>query len=214
MPGSPGRRRMMHSRRGPGELLKGDLAPVARLGIDEHCRGRDRFAVDERTGEHSLLADRWHTCFFDLDGRQGLLGQVEDRTADDAAYWQAGATPGLAGRGPGRVHRPVRHLRLSGAPQAWYGRRGRSGDPEYGTKGLLVRNLEYLSAAQFDKIIDTPDRDRYGQEIAAAVITGLTAAGSAPPAPADTGAGHAPRPQEDTLSNRAETRSRLTSKAR
>ena len=75
-------------------------APVAHLGIDEHRRGRARFAVDEQTGEYTLLADRWHTCFFDLDGQQGLLGQVQGRTADDAAYWLAGATPGLAGRGP------------------------------------------------------------------------------------------------------------------
>jgi transposase len=51
-----------------------------------------------------------------------------------------------------------------------YGRRGRSGDPEYGIKNLLVRNLEHLSGAQFAKIIDTLDRDRYGQEIAAAWI--------------------------------------------
>ena len=58
-------------------------------------------AVDERTGEYALLADRWHTCFFDLDGRQCLLGQVEGRTADDAAYWLAGATP--AWRDAGQV---------------------------------------------------------------------------------------------------------------
>jgi hypothetical protein len=31
-----------------------------------------------------------HTGFFDLDGGQG---QVQGRTADDAAYWLAGATP-------------------------------------------------------------------------------------------------------------------------
>ena len=54
--------------------------------------------------------------------------------------------------------------------RARYGRRGRSGDPEYGIKGLLVRNLEHLSAAQFAKIIDTLDENRYGQEIAAAWI--------------------------------------------
>ena len=40
-----------------------------------------------------MLADRWHTCFFDLSGGQGLLGQVEGRTADDAAYWLAQAAP-------------------------------------------------------------------------------------------------------------------------
>ena len=183
-----------------GALLGEDPAPVAHLGIDEHRRGRARFAVDEQTGEYILLADRWHTCFFDLDGEQGLLGQVQGRTADDAAYWLAGATPAwrdavrvvcidlcsiyasavrrmlpravlaadlfhvvqLAVRAVGDVRRRVVRAR--------YGRRGRSGDPEYGIKGLLVRNREHLSAAQFAKILDTLDRDRYGQEIAAAWI--------------------------------------------
>jgi transposase len=57
-----------------GEVLEQDLAPVAHLGIDEHRRGRARFAADPQTGQHIVLADRWHTCFFDLDGGQGLLG--------------------------------------------------------------------------------------------------------------------------------------------
>jgi hypothetical protein len=39
--------------------------------------------------------------------------------------------------------------------RARYGRRGRSGDPEYGVKGLLVRNLEHLAPAQFAKVMDT-----------------------------------------------------------
>src|SRR5260370_42570065 len=51
-----------------------------------------------------------------------------------------------------------------------YGRRGRSGDPEDGLKGLLVRNLEYLSPAQFAKIMDTLGGDQDGQEIPAAWI--------------------------------------------
>ncbi len=66
---------------------------VAHLGIDEHRRGRPRWRVDADSGEYVLLADRWHTCFFDLSGDQGLLGQVEGRTADDAAYWLARAAP-------------------------------------------------------------------------------------------------------------------------
>jgi transposase len=181
-------------------VLDQPVAPVAHLGIDEHRRGRARFAADPQTGEYILLADRWHSCFFDLDGRQGLLGQVQGRTADDAAYWLAGATPAwrdavqvvcidmcsiyasavrrmlpravltvdlfhvvqLAVKAVGDVRRRVVRAR--------YGRRGRSGDPEYGLKGLLARNLEHLSPAQFAKIIDTLDRDRYGQEIAAAWI--------------------------------------------
>ena len=181
-------------------VLESKPAPVARLGIDEHRRGRPRWRKDTDTGETVQLADRWHVCFYDLDGKQGLLGQVEGRTADDAAYWLAGATPAwrdavevvaidmctiflsavrrmlphaevavdlfhvvqLAVKAVGDVRRRVVRAR--------YGRRGRSGDPGYGIKNLLVRNLEHLSPAQFAKIIDTLDRDRYGQEIAAAWI--------------------------------------------
>jgi hypothetical protein len=51
-----------------------------------------------------------------------------------------------------------------------YGRRGRSGDPEYGIKNLLVRNLEHLSPAQFAKVMAPCRRDPAGQEIAAAWI--------------------------------------------
>ena len=51
-----------------------------------------------------------------------------------------------------------------------YGRRGRSGDPEYGIKNLLVRNLEHLSPAQFAKITGILQADPAGQEIAAAWI--------------------------------------------
>jgi transposase len=125
---------------------------------------------------------------------------VEGRTADDAAYWLAGATPAwrdavrvvridlcsiyvsavrrmlpdatlaadlfhvvqLAVKAVEDVHRRVVRAR--------YGRRGRSGDPEYGIKGLPARNRENLSAAQFAKIMNTLAANRYGQEIAAAWI--------------------------------------------
>jgi transposase len=148
-----------------------------------------------------LLADRWHTCFFDLSGGQGLPGQVEGRTADDAAYWLALASP--AWRDAVRVvaigmcaiyASAVRRRMLPGAQlvvdlfhvvhlavkmtgdvrrrvvRGKYGRRGRSGDPEYGIKNLLARNLEHLSPAQFAKVIDTLDTDAAGQEIITAWI--------------------------------------------
>ena len=51
-----------------------------------------------------------------------------------------------------------------------YGGRGKEGDPEYGIKGLLNRNLESLSADRFAKIIETLDADGHGQEIAIAWI--------------------------------------------
>jgi hypothetical protein len=59
----------------------------------------------------------------------------------------------------------MRGVRAGQAP--W---RGRSGDPEHGVKGLLVRNLEYLSAAQFAKVMDTLGSGRHGQQILAAWI--------------------------------------------
>jgi transposase len=181
-------------------LLEPPPAPVAHLGIDEHRRGRPRWRADAATGEYVLLADRWHTCFFDLSGDQGLLGQVEGRTADDAAYWLAWASP--AWRDAVRVvaidmcsiyasavrralpraqlvvdlfHVVQLAVKMTGdvrrrAVREKYGRRGRSGDPEYGLKGLLVRNLEHLRPEQFTKVIDTLGTDAHGQEIAAAWI--------------------------------------------
>ncbi len=175
-------------------------APVAHLGIDEHRRGRPQWYTDAATGEYVQLADRWHTCFFDLSGQQGLLGQVEGRTADDTAYWLAQASPAwrdgvqvvaidmctiyaaavrrmlpraqlvvdlfhvvqLAVKATGDVRRRV--------ARGKYGRRGRSGDPEYGIKHLLTQNLEHLSPGQFAKVMDTLGGDAAGQEIAATWI--------------------------------------------
>ena len=183
-----------------GRVLDEPHAPVAHLGIDEHRRGRPRWRIDEASGEYVQLADRWHTCFYDLSGEQGMLGQAEGRTADDAAYWLAAATP--AWRDAVRVaaidmctiylaavRRMLPHaavavdlfhvvqlaVKTTGdvrrrAIREKYGRRGRSGDPEYGIKSLLVRNLENLSPDQFAKVIETLDADAAGQQIALAWI--------------------------------------------
>jgi Transposase len=144
------------------------------------------------------LADRWHTCFYDLSGNQGMLGQAEGRIADDAAYWLAGATPAWRNAVqvvaidmftiylsavkrmlPGaRVAVDLFHVvqlavktmndMRRRAIREKYGRRGRAGDPEYGIKHLLERNLENLSPDNFAKIIETLDGDRDGQQIALA----------------------------------------------
>jgi len=175
-------------------------APVAHLGIDEHRRGRPRWRTDDETGEYVQLADRWHTCFYDLSGKQGMLGQAEGRTADDAAYWLAGAAPAwldavrvvaidmctiyasaVRRMLPGAViavdlfHVVQLAVKTAGdvrrrAVREKYGRRGKSGDPEYGVKNLLIRNLENLTPAQFAKIIETLDADEAGQQIALAWI--------------------------------------------
>jgi transposase len=182
------------------EILREDPAPVAHLGIDEHRRGRPRWRQDTDTGEYVQLADRWHVCFYDLDGNQGLLGQVEGRTADDTAYWLAGATPAwrdavqvvaidMCTIFASAVRRALPRARLAvdlfhvvqlavktvgdvrrRAIRELYGRRGKSGDPEYGVKGLLARNVENLSPEQFDKVIDTLDASAEGQQAALAWI--------------------------------------------
>jgi transposase len=180
--------------------LDGAPAPVEHLGIDEHRRGRPRWERDEETGQYVQLADRWHVNFCDLSGRQGMLGQVEGRTADDAAYWLAQAPPAWRDRVEvvaidmctvflSAVRRALPQAQVAvdlfhvvqlavkaagdvrrRATREKYGRRGREGDPEYGLKGLLSRNLESLSAAQFAKVIETLDADGHGQQIALAGI--------------------------------------------
>jgi transposase len=182
------------------EILGDEIVPAAYLGIDEHRRGRPRWRRDTDSGEYVQLADRWHTCFYDLSGSQGMLGQVEGRTADDAAYWLAGATPAwrdavqvvaidmctiylsavmrmlprakvavdlfhvvqLAVKTAGDVRRRAIRER--------YGRRGKAGDPEYGIKHLLERNLENLSPDDFAKVIDVLDASPEGQQAAIAWI--------------------------------------------
>jgi transposase len=179
-----------------GQVLSEEPAPVAHLGIDEHRRGRPRWRTDDLTGENVQLADRWHVCFYDLDGGQGLLGQVEGRTADDTAYWLAGATPAwrdavqvvaidMCTIFASAVKRMLPRARLAvdlfhvvqlavktvgdvrrRAIRERYGRRGKAADPEYGIKHLLERNLENLSPEQFEKVIGTLDASAEGQQIA------------------------------------------------
>ena len=123
---------------------------------------------------------------------------MEGRTADDAAYWLAQAPAAwrdaiqvvaidMCAIYASAVRRVLPDaqlvvglfhvVQLAVKMDVWwrvvrqkYGRRGRSGDPEYGLKGLLVRNLEHLRPAQFAKVIDALGADRHGQEIAAAWI--------------------------------------------
>jgi len=125
---------------------------------------------------------------------------VEGRTADDAAYWLAQGSPAwrdaievvaidMCSIYASAVRRALPNaqlvvdlfhvvqlaVKMTGdvrrrAVREKYGRRGRSGDPEYGVKGLLVRNLEHLHPGQFAKVMDTLSADRHGQQIAAAWI--------------------------------------------
>ncbi|GAB3802850.1 ISL3 family transposase [Micromonospora zhanjiangensis] len=67
--------------------------PVEVLGIDEIRRGRPKFVFDEESGAWQSTVDRWHVGFVDLSHGQGLLGQVEGRTAKVVADWLLARPP-------------------------------------------------------------------------------------------------------------------------
>jgi transposase len=165
--------------------LNSEPAPVAYLGIDEVRRGAPRFERDPDTGQTRQVTDRWHTGFTDLAGRQGLLGQVEGRSRQDAVDWPRQRTPHwraavqivaidmcAAFRAAAREMLPnatiivdafhlVQLANKMVTAVRWrivrdkYGRRGRQGDPEYGIKRLLTRNLEDLRDDQAAKLWNT-----------------------------------------------------------
>ncbi|MGP4104516.1 ISL3 family transposase [Nonomuraea sp. KM90] len=152
-------------------LLARPPAPVAVLGIDETRRGKARYRLDEE-GRRVLEADTWHTGLVDIGGGQGLLGQVEGRTAEAVTGWLA-AQPAawreqvevvaidMSTSYAKAARTALPHARLvvdhfhviqaatkvinlvrRRAIHARYGRRGRSGDPEYGMRRTLLRNWE------------------------------------------------------------------------
>jgi len=61
--------------------------PVAVLGIDETRRGRPCWQYNTELGVWEMTVDRWHVGFVDISGGQGLLGQVEGRTAQTVIDW-------------------------------------------------------------------------------------------------------------------------------
>jgi transposase len=160
-------------------LLPEEPEPVAMLGIDETRRGRPRFALDPETGVFKQVTDRWHTGFVDLTGDQGLLGQVEGRSAGDAGSWLAARTQHWrdgaatvaidlcsAYRAAVREHLPhailvVDHFHIvqlanqvvssvrRRVTTTLRGRRVRKSDPEYGLRRRLLRNREDLTGEKF-----------------------------------------------------------------
>jgi len=183
--------------------------PVEVLGVDEVRRGRPRWRPAEpaqpptpapeppvvpepvvpepvvphrETARARTLADRWHVGFTDVGGGQGMLGQVEGRTADDVAYWLAGHSPAWRDRiryvaidmctvFVAAIRRCLPHativvdhfhvVKLANDTVAEVrrriatqlrGRRGRKTDPEYTVRNLLRRNREDLSDTAFAKL--------------------------------------------------------------
>jgi transposase len=137
------------------------------------------------TARARTLADRWHVGFTDVGGGQGMLGQVEGRTADDVAYWLAMHSPAWRDRiryvaidmctvFVAAIRRSLPHatvivdhfhvVKLANDTVAEVrrriatqlrGRRGRTTDPEYTVRNLLRRNREDLSDRAFAKLWNT-----------------------------------------------------------
>ncbi|MEV6971160.1 ISL3 family transposase [Hamadaea sp. NPDC051192] len=74
------------------------------LGIDEVRRGRPKWVYDDQAQSWQTIVDRWHIGFVDLSGGQGLLGQVEGRTA-------AAVVERLAAR-PADWRQRIRHVAI------------------------------------------------------------------------------------------------------
>lgn len=74
-------------------VLPDQPGPVRVLGIDEIRRGRPRWVLDEASGAWRCAVDRWHVGFVDLSCGQGLLGQVEGRTAQAVIDWLSEREP-------------------------------------------------------------------------------------------------------------------------
>ncbi|MFI7643765.1 ISL3 family transposase [Nonomuraea sp. NPDC049400] len=158
-------------------VLERPLQPVKALGIDETRHGKPRYRLDEQ-GRRVLEADTWHTGLVDLGGGQGLLGQVEGRTAETVASW-LDAQPAawrdqisvvaidMSTSYAKAVRAALPHAALAvdhfhviqaankvinlvrrRAIHARYGRRGRAGDPEYGMRRTLLRNWEDVPEAR------------------------------------------------------------------
>lgn len=166
-------------------VLPDEVAPVATLGIDETHRGKAQFKHNPDTDKWELVAERYHVGFVDIDGEQGLLGQVEGRNAQAVKDW-------LEARGED-WQREVRFVAMDMCtiflsavreklPHATVvvdhfhvvqlankaltdvrcrittqtrGRRGRKGDGEWDVRNSLTRNVEDISQRRLDRIFQT-----------------------------------------------------------
>jgi transposase len=157
-------------------------APVEVLGIDETRRGRPKYTVDPLTGKSEETVGRWHTGFVDLTGTQGLLGQVEGRTSEDAVAWleqqpeswrarigfvaidmSASYRAAVRRALPAativvdhfHVVQPANRMLCEVRRRLTFqhrGRRGRRTDPEWISRNRLTRNWEDLTDEQVTKM--------------------------------------------------------------
>jgi transposase len=167
------------------DLVEAEPEPVAVAGIDETRRGRPRWVKDETCGTWKMVIVRWHVGFVDVGGGQGLLGQVEGRTAKAVTDWLDDRTTAwrdavryvvidmctiftsAAAAALGHATAVADHFHVVQLANnvvtevrrriTWTirGRRGRTGDGEWDLRRLLMRNLDDLSDKQKTKLFDT-----------------------------------------------------------
>ena len=177
--------------------------PVQVLGIDETRRGRPKWVFDQVSQAWQTSVDRWHVGMCDLSGGQGLLGQVEGRTAQVVIDW--------LGRRSQAWRDAVRFVAIDmctifksaivqALPNATLivdhfhvvqlahqalnevrrrvtvqirGRRGRAGDREWDLRNRLTRSARRMHGERVDKLCDDL------AQLAAGIATPILAAWNA-----------------------------------
>lgn len=179
-------------------VLPAEPEPVTVLGIDETYRGRRRWRRDPDTGRWEPVTDRWHVGFVDISAGQGLLGQVEGRTAAAVVEWLT-ARPAAWRDAVQHVAIDMSSVFLSAVRQALphalvvvdhfhvvqlanqavtevrrrvtWTLRGRTSDGEWQVRHLLIRARENLSERRFARMWNTlVDLGDPGYDILAAYI--------------------------------------------
>jgi transposase len=160
------------------QAVLGEPEPTQILGLDETRFGRPRWVpagVRDDGGTRWVRTDPWETGFVDLAGNQGLLGQVDGRTATAVREWlsqrsaafreavqvvvidpHAGYARAVRAALP-HARIAVDHFHLimlanravsavrQRVTREALGRRGRKTDPAWANRRLLLRARERLS---------------------------------------------------------------------
>ena len=181
-------------------VLTAEPGEVGVLGIDETRRGKPRWETCPDTGQRAWV-DRFDTGLVDITGAQGLLTQVNGRTAKVVAAWlgareedwRAGITHVTIDMSAGYA-KAVRdalpnavlvvdrfHVVKLGnemvdavrrrITMTRRGRRGRAGDPEWVSRRRMLRAAEALTAEQRQTLIDKLHAADENGDLLAAWIT-------------------------------------------
>ena len=180
-------------------VLDDEPGPVTVLGIDETRRGKAKWETDPVTGTRRWV-DRWDTGLVDIGGDQGLLAQVNGRSAATVIDWLDARdeqwrrqithiTIDLSSVYAKAVREALPHAELvvdrfhlvkkanevvdavrRRVTQTHRGRRGRKSDVEWINRRRLLRGAETLTAEQRTELFTKLLAADPSEEIAAAWI--------------------------------------------